>query len=128
MRKSRRLVVFSELEKTAFYEAPNSDDSDREEYFNFSEDEIQLIGKSKEIHLNIYTAIQLAYFKVTKMFFYLPSNDVNKEDLKFLIIRYFPEAPEPLVISIKYIYYACKKAILKHYGIMIGQRNFIKLL
>ena len=127
MRKSRRLVVFSELEKTAFYEAPNFDDSDREEYFNFSEDEIKLIGKSKKIHLNIYTAIQLAYFKVTKMFFYLPLSDVNKEDLKFLITRYFPEAPEPLVISIKYIYYAGKKAILKHYGYNDWSKKFYQI-
>ena len=47
MNKSRRLIIFSELEKAVFYEVPNFDESNREEYFDFSEDEIKLIKRSK---------------------------------------------------------------------------------
>jgi hypothetical protein len=37
MRKSKRLVIFSEIEQRAFYEVPNFDDTDRDNYFNFSD-------------------------------------------------------------------------------------------
>ena len=38
MGKTRRLIVFSELERSVFYNPPNFDDNDREKYFNFSEE------------------------------------------------------------------------------------------
>lgn len=127
MNKSRRLIIFSELEKAVFYEVPNFDESNREEYFDFSEDEIKLIKRSKKIHLNLYMAIQLAYFKVNGMFFYLSLNDINQEDLKFVITKYFSDVPKSLTLPIRYVYYAGKKAILKHYNYNDWSKKFYRI-
>jgi len=127
MGKTRRLIVFSELERSVFYNPPNFDDNDREKYFNFSEEEIKLIKRSKQIRLNIYTAIQLAYFKVTGMFFYLSFDDVNQEDLKFLIAKYFRNSSIFLRISIKHFFYAGKKAIIQHYGYKDWSKEFYQI-
>jgi hypothetical protein len=126
MGKSRRLIVFSELERSVFYNPPNFDDNDREKYFNFSEEEIKLIKRSKQIRLNIYTSIQLAYFKVMGMFFYLSFDDINQEDLKFLIAKYFRNSSMFLRISIKHFFMPAKRLLFSIMVTKIGQKNFIK--
>jgi len=124
MGKTRRLIVFSELERGVFYNPPNFDDNDREKYFNFSEEEIKLIKRSRQIRLNIYTAIQLAYFKVTGMFFYLSFDDVNQEDIKFLITRYFSNASVFLRVSVKHFFYTSKEVIIQHCGYKDWSKEF----
>ncbi len=42
-------------------------------------------------------------------------NEINKEDIQFLITRYFPRMPLSLNESKKYAYYSGKTAILKHF-------------
>jgi hypothetical protein len=105
MKKNKRLKVFSEIEQAVFYSVPNFDNHDREKYLTFSEKELELIMKSKKAHLNIYLAIQLAYFKSNNMFFYLSLSEINKEDILFLITRYFHDVLLPLKVSERYAYY-----------------------
>jgi len=63
MTKTRRIIIFSESELDTLYCVPRFDSENRKQYFNFSEEETALINESRDIHCNIYTSIQLAYFK-----------------------------------------------------------------
>lgn len=115
MKKNKRLKVFSEIEQAVFYSVPNFDNHDREKYLTFSEKELELIMKSKNAHLKIYLAIQLAYFKSNNMFFYLSLSEINKEDILFLITRYFHDVSLPLKVSERYAYYEGKAILLKYF-------------
>ena len=116
MIKNKRIVVFSELEKRAFYGLPNFDDNDRKKYFTFTEQEINLIAQNKESNTKLYCAIQMGYFKFMKAFFYLSWQEFNTKDLCFLKDNYFPDISLPFSGSTKHIHYSQRLKIMTLYG------------
>ncbi len=57
--KSERLTIRSELEEVAFYGLPDFDDEQRSIYFTFTDEEIDLIGRCREFHAQVYCVIQI---------------------------------------------------------------------
>lgn len=89
MNKSERLTILSDEEKFIFYGIPDFDDEQRARYFSFDENELDLIFRCKEFHAQVYCAIQIGYFKSKNMFFKFQLNNISKDDVHFLLNRYF---------------------------------------
>lgn len=63
MTKGKRLTIFSEIEKYAFYGLPNFDDEERIKYFTFLDEEVAVMMAGHRKHINVFCAIQIGYFK-----------------------------------------------------------------
>ena len=57
MTKIEHLNLFSESEKFALYGFPDFNQQQRKEYFHFSNEELGVINRSKQTHVNVYCAL-----------------------------------------------------------------------
>ena len=122
--KDKRLTILSEIEEFAFYGLPDFDDEQRATYFTFTQEEIDLICRCREFHAQVYCAIQIGYFKAKHMFFQFSLNRIPKEDIHFILTRYF-ENRELITFPItKNEYYFQRTEILKLFGYVLwGKGN-----
>ena len=89
MSKSKRLNIFSEIERKELYEIPYFSNEDKIEYFIFTQEELDLITKGADIISNIFCAIQIGYFKITKSFPIKDVTSARKSDLEYIRNKYF---------------------------------------
>ena len=61
--KSERLNILSSQEQFALYGLPDFDDSQRMEYFIFTEQEMARVLDQRSVHAQVYCALQIGYFK-----------------------------------------------------------------
>lgn len=119
MLKSDRLSILSEWEVFAFYGLPDFDDAQSCTYFAFEDKEWDLISKRPSFHAQVTCAIQIGYFKAKKIFFRFSLNKIPKDDLHFILLRYFPgQALEALSITFSV------KPLLNYLDIGFGLRLF----
>lgn len=85
-----RLTILSEVEKTALYGIPNFDDFQRIEFFAMTDAERSLALGRKSVLAQVYCLLQIGYFKAKQAFFQFSLDDVQPEDIAFLLQRYFP--------------------------------------
>jgi TnpA family transposase len=128
MTKNRNLVIFSEVEKFALYGLPDFDNKQRREYFSFSENELSLIRRSQHDHINIYCALQIAYFKAKKMFFQFLWKDIQQEDLQFIIDHYFQDKNLSGSSITNHEYYNQRKAIATLFGYQLWSKEYLHVL
>src|SRR6266481_9634721 len=84
--KSERLNVLSEAEQFALYGLPDFDESQRMDYFVFSEQELSLALNRPTVHAQLHCTLQIGYFKAKQAFF-LFSWEQTQEDASFLRSR-----------------------------------------
>ncbi|WP_341793717.1 MULTISPECIES: Tn3 family transposase [unclassified Rickettsia] len=126
--KDRNLVLFSETEKFALYAVPDFDDKQRREYFSFSENELHLIMHGQHLHVNIYCALQIGYFKAKKIFFQLSWKKIISEDLQFILSHYFPGMTFTGMDITRYQYYNQRKEIANLFCYRLWSKEFMSML
>lgn len=106
---NKRLTILSKAEKSALYDLPDFDDTQRQEYLTFTETEQQLLFSRSTIEAQIYCALQIGYFKAKQSFFNFTFNEA-KEDIEFILRCYFSDQ-EIIKINVnKHEYYVqCAK-------------------
>ena len=114
--KSERLSVLSDLEEFAFYGFPDFDDEQRLTYLVFEDKEWELISKCPSLHAKVTCALQVGYFKAKKSFWSFSLHKVPKEDLDFILSRYFPGKTLSTFCVTKYEYYLQREAICTLFG------------
>ncbi|MDI1231532.1 MAG: Tn3 family transposase [Methylobacter sp.] len=87
--KSKRLTVLSEAEKAALYELPDFDDFQRTEFFAMTEQEHAIVFRRNGLRAQVYCLLQIGYFKAKRTFFQFTLQDVPREDITFVMERYF---------------------------------------
>ena len=88
--RNARLTILSEAEKTALYGIPNFDDFQRIAFFAMTDAERSLALGRKSVLAQVYCLLQIGYFKAKQAFFQFSLDDVQHEDVNFLLQRYFP--------------------------------------
>ncbi|MBA8667680.1 Tn3 family transposase [Holosporaceae bacterium 'Namur'] len=124
MQKSKRLVVFSEVEKCAFYGLPDFDDNKRKQYFTFSEEELSVVMKDKRMYINVFCAIQMGHFKAKKIFFQIKWKDIKKEDLNFILNAYFIKQKFAMRKVSEYDYYVQRRNIIAIFDYRLWSAKF----
>jgi len=59
---NRRLTILSETERAALYELPDFDETQRQQFFQFTESEQNLIYTRNSLSSKVYCALQIGYF------------------------------------------------------------------
>ncbi len=128
MSQNKQLAVLSEAEKAAFYECPDFDEEQRFEYLSLTEEELQMAMQRQNLSAKVYCILQIAYFKSVKLFFKLTWNEVDSDDLQFILQQYFPEKifkPEEIT---SYEYYAQCKMIATFFEYRVWNKEHQSLL
>ena len=126
--KNKRLTILSELEQFALYNPPDFDEKQRAEFLTFTETELQLILNRPDPTTQIYCAIQLGYFKAKQLFFHLPWEQIDEEDIYFLIQNYFPNHTINNYPITKHEYYYQCNIITNLFGYRSWSKKFAPLL
>jgi len=125
---NKRLTILSELDQYALYGQPDFDDNQRAEFLTFTETEWKLISSCPDSVTQIYCAIQLGYFKAKHFFFRLSWEEIDEENILFIIQNYFPNQPVNKKPITKHKYYHQRTAIACLYGYRPWSRDFEPLL
>jgi TnpA family transposase len=88
--ESKRLTILSKAEKTALYALPEFDDFQRLEFYAMTDDQRDLAFARKGMAAQLHCLMQIGYFKAKHAFFRFSLSDAPKEDIAFLLQRYFP--------------------------------------
>lgn len=122
--QNKQLVVLSEAEKAAFYECPDFDESQRFEYLTLTEGELQIALKRQPLWAKVHCILQIAYFKAVKLFFKVTWEEVDPDDLQFILQQYFPEQSfQPKELT-SYEYYAQCNAIADFFGYRVWDQDY----
>lgn len=128
MTQNKHLMIFSELEKFALYALPDFDRDQRHKYFNFLKSEKQIIFSSSHIHINIFCALQLAYFKAKKIFYKISWDLIPTGDLDFIINTYFFGQNIILNPVSKYHCYKQQKLIIDLFDYKAWTEEYVTIL
>ena len=128
MTTDKNLNIFSDIEKFALYGFPDFNYQQRKKYFCFSDDELAVIMQNVQVHINVYCALQIGYFKAKKMFFQVDFADIPTEDLEFVTHHYFHGRKLLSNIISNYEYYAQHKKITKFFGYQSWSKQFLDIL
>jgi hypothetical protein len=95
---SHRLSILSRHEIDELYALPRFADEDRHAWFALGEAEQQLVH-ARTVPVAAHLILQLGYFKAKSQFFDY-SQEAIRDDLRYILARYFPEADtDPDAIS-----------------------------
>ena len=123
-----RLRILSVAERSALYEVPDFDHNQQIEYFTFSKQELDLISQRKGLKAQVYSALQIGYFKAKQWFFNFTWRTVPKKDLQFVIQHYFSGKHFTKRHITKYENYAQQTAIIELFNYKPWSKQLIKLL
>lgn len=87
--KNKLLSILSDAEQDAMYGHPDFDDAQRLEFLALNESELALVCSRRGLHAEMYSIIQIAYFKAKHLFFRFGWDDVP-DYCSFVLSRYFP--------------------------------------
>lgn len=125
--QNKRLTILSEEERFALYELPDFDEVQQHEYFDFTEEEKQIMHSRPTLSAQIYCGLQIGYFKAKQFFFDFDWSDIPQEDISFLLQHYWPE-PSSLQPITKYEYYTQVKEIIRLYDYRPWSKEYTELL
>jgi len=108
---NKQLAVLSEAEEAAFYECPSFNEEQRFEYFTLTDGELQLAMKRQNLSSQVHCILQIGYFKSVKLLFNVAWDEVDHDDLQFILQQYFPEESFPQNDITQYEYYTQYKII-----------------
>lgn len=126
--KSERLSVLSDLEEFAFYGFPDFDSEQRRTYFDFTEQEWDLVLKCPSFHTQVYCALQIGYFKAKNLFFNFSLEKIPKEDVLYILSQYFGNRTLRVFTVTKHKRYLQQAEISRLFGYKIWSSQFLEAL
>jgi TnpA family transposase len=125
---NKRLTILSELDQCALYDQPDFDDNQRAEFLTFTDAELALIKNRPDVAAQIYCAIQLGYFKTKHFFFRLSWEEIDEENIAFVIQNYFLNQPINKNHITKHEYYYQRTAIASLFNYNLWTKDYESLL
>ena len=86
---NKLLTVLPESEKSAFYDIPEFNDKQRLEFLTLTGEELELAFQRTTVAKQIYCIIQISYFKAVRIFFRIDWQQIAKDDISFILFKYF---------------------------------------
>lgn len=94
---SKRLTILSPIEIKELYEIPKFSAEQRELYLTLNDVEKQEMEQRRSLKSRLHFIIQLAYFKNKSMFFNFDFDQID-EDVKYVLLKYFPTEISPKIM------------------------------
>jgi TnpA family transposase len=127
-KKSERLTVLSELEEFAFYGFPDFDHEQRLTYFQFNDQEWESISKCPSLHIQVYCALQIGYFKAKNLFFNFSLEKIPQEDVLYILSQHFDNQTLDLFTVTKHERYLQQAEISRLFGYKTWSTQFLEVL
>ena len=112
---NERLTILSREEQFALYGFPDFNESQRQNYLHFDDNEQNIIYSRKSLVEQVYCALQLGYFKTKQIFFDFTWNDVPEEDSRFIVEHYFPDSELVFEDISRHEFYLQRTAIMQYF-------------
>lgn len=126
--RNKQLSVLSEAEEAAFYECPDFNQEQRFEHFTLTDEELQMALKRQNLSARVHCILQIGYFKAVKLFFKVAWDNVDPDDLQFILQQYFPKQSFQSKDITQYEYYAQCNTIANFFGYRIWAQEHQTLL
>jgi Domain of unknown function (DUF4158) len=124
----KHLTIVSEAERSALYGLPDFDEFQRAEYFALTPEERSLALQQTGFPERMACMLQIGYFKAKQAFFHFRLAEAPREDIDFLMRRYFPgQSFRPQSIQ-RVAYFLQRKEILRLFGYRFWSREFLPQL
>jgi len=114
MPAGKRIAILSSDEFDDLYSIPSLNDKEREMLFELSEEELAVINTIVSKAAKIDYVLQLGYFRAKQYFFNFTFQKI-RDDVWFIINRFFPTTLFPKKQISKHYYYNNQKKILAQY-------------
>jgi hypothetical protein len=124
----KRLSIMSDLEEFAFYGFPDFDEEQRMNYFAFTTEEWEVISQATSLEAQVYSCLQMGYFKAKHIFFRFALHKVPQDDLRFILSRCFSNQTLQTFSISKYEHYRGCEAIAKLFGYTPWSKEFLPKL
>ena len=124
----KRLSIMSDLEEFAFYGFPDFDEEQRLTYFAFTTEEWEVISQGSSIEAQVYTCLQMGYFKAKHIFFRFSLHKVPQDDLRFILNQCFANQTLQTFNITKYEHYRGCESITKLFGYTPWSKEFFPKL
>ena len=121
---NERLTILSEAEQSALYELPDFDQDQRLEYFTLTDTELALILSRPHLSARVYCTLQVGYFKAKQMCFRVAWEEIDPEDMTFILHQYFPDQSWEAMLITKHEYYTQCQAITALFGYRLWSKDF----
>ena len=125
---NKRLSVLSDLEEFAFYGFPDFDHEQRLTYFEFNQQEWDLVLKCPSLHTQVYCALQIGYFKAKNMFFRFSLKKAPQMDIQYILAEYFRNQNLKIFTITDYEYYTQRQEISRLFGFNLWSQSFLETL
>ena len=120
-----RLTILSEDEIAALYERPEFNDEDRAIFFELTEeDEACLATLGDDVSSKVNYILQLGYFRAVQLFFKITFPKL-RADVKYIVIKYFFDTPQPKKNASKWQHYKNQDKIKKLFGMQLSTPQFL---
>ena len=86
----KRLKILTKNEINELYSLPSFTHEDRAQFFSLNASEMKELENLRTISSKVHFILQLGYFKTKKMFFVLDIQEM-KEDIEYILQKYFPK-------------------------------------
>lgn len=121
---NKRLTILSEAEQSALYELPDFDDDQRFEYLTLTNEEQKLALSRPHLSAKVYCALQIGYFKAMQMFFRFKWDDIDQENITFVLQQYLTDQQFDAQHITKHEYYKQCSAIASFFGYSLWSKHF----
>ena len=126
---NKQLAILSDAERAALYEQPDFNDEQRFTYLTLTDSELHIALSRKSLWAKVHCILQIGYFKAIKLFFHISLEQIDCEDVNFILQQYFSVSnlKNPEIIS-TYEYYTQCNAIVELFGYRIWSKKHQDLL
>ncbi len=108
----KRLAILSKDEIENIYGLPSFNEAERNFFFTLDESETKEMESKNSIESRVHFILQLGYFKCKSLFFDVSFSEV-REDVHYILKRYFPNAKTPRIMIAKKTRLTQRSQILK---------------
>ncbi|MBP9742911.1 MAG: Tn3 family transposase [Burkholderiales bacterium] len=125
---NKNLLVLTQAEQAAYYEAPDFNEEQRYQFLTLSSSELDLAMGRTSWSARVHCCLQIAYFKSVNLFFKVAWDDVGSKTVTFILEQYFFNQNVKLTKITDYEYYTQCAAIVQLYGFQMWQSPFNEIL
>jgi hypothetical protein len=119
-----RLTILSGAEQSALYELPDFDYDQPLEFLVLTNLEQELVINRRHLAAKVYCALQIGYFKAKQTFFRFTWDEVDPEDVAFILQQYFLEETLDEQTTTKEEHYNQCNLIASLFGYSMWSRDF----
>jgi hypothetical protein len=127
--RSKAINILTKAEISDFYSIPDFTEEERKHFFELNDIELKHLEGMRGVNSKVSFIIKVGYFKAKRRFYNLDKeNDVRKDDVSFVLKKYFPKNKKASIILNKNSLKDQRNLIYKMYSYSDSKEHHEKIL